>query len=209
MPGEPRTADRVKPTAPDACDPVNGHHVFQTYVRHAHEILARHAGVPRRLVRPGGRRSPRPDQGDASTLLPALPPALADTALDAPDDLLLVMPGQVRTEGAEFPSHRLALVRISTLPLGAPALARAVPVLLSELLPGRRYRLMPRQRSLLREGMAMEILSHGRWAEIGLCGRLPAETLDAAGLPGTHFNAVVMEIDLEQLHDLRGPVPVR
>ena len=55
----------------------------------------------------------------------------------------------------------------------------------------------------------MEILTNSRWAEVGLCGRLAPETLDAAGLPGADYNALVMEIGLEQLHDLRGPVPLR
>lgn len=207
MSTQPRAADAPAEAAPDNCDPMNGQHVFQGYVRQAHEALAMRCACPRRVVRHGDRRATIPAGETGATLTAALPPVLDDLALDPPDDVLLVMPAQVAHDGAG-PVHRVALVRLSTAPLGTPALAEMVPPLLGDLLPGRRYRLLPRPLALLRESMALEIMANGHWVEVGHCGRVDPPVLEAAGLPAADFNAVVIELGLEQLHGLRGPVSV-
>ncbi|MBA1145717.1 hypothetical protein H0Z60_01470 [Ectothiorhodospiraceae bacterium WFHF3C12] len=203
MSSQPRPAQARTDNEPDRCDPAQGQHVFQSYIREAHETLSRVSGSPRRLMRPNGRTIAATD---AATLTPSLPSLLADLSVDPPGEALIVVPGQVIDAGRA--RHRLALVQLSSAPLDAPALAGLVPPLLSGLLPGRRYRLIPMAHTLLKQSMALEIHGGGNWQPLGHCGVIEGGVLEAAGLPVADHAAVAIELGLEQLHGLRGPVGV-
>lgn len=207
MSSHPQADDTPGEVSTQCCPPTAGDGLYYNYGARAHEYLAEACGCARRLMRPTGPAQPADGAHLPATLAPVLPALLADAALDPPDNVLLVVPGEVpRRDGK--PGPRLALIRLSTEPLGAPALARLVPGLLRTLLPGRRYRLMPQRHDLLREAMALEMHHRGAWETLGHCGSIADTVLDETGLPAARHSALLIELDLEQLHRLHGPTPV-
>jgi len=208
MTGDEQPISPAPLAARDLCNPRHGEHAFQGYVTEAHEALAGLWTCPRLIVRPAPFTVAADDRGRHrvsrhATLLETVPALLADLAIDPPDDLLLVCPGPVAAAGFPDPRHELLLMRLTAAPLGTPDLGRMVQHLARYLLPGVRYRLLPEAAPFTRESMAVECRRDDRWRRLGLCGRLSTESLAAAGLtPGRHA-ALLANVTLEHLHELR------
>lgn len=206
----------------DLTDPQAGPHVLQQLITDAHSALAEHWQCRRQLQR-GNLILPASQLPDPHRPLLAglglrprtralLPDLLTTQALDAPDDLLLISPGQVFRRSPISPlhssePHQLELWRLQRGQLSTVELAEMLRTVMSVLLPGHAYRLLPAARPHLSHGMRIDLRTAAGWLPIGRTGLLAASVLAAAGLnPGNH-TAIGMSLGLDRILMQRKRIP--
>lgn len=206
----------------DLTSPQAGPHALQHLIADAHTALAEHWRCRRQLQR-GSLTVPQHTTPDLARPLPAglglrphmralLPELLATHALDAPEDLLLISPGQVYRRSPIAPlyssePHQLELWRLHCGRLSSIELANMLRTVMSTLLPGRSYRLLPAARPHLSHGMRIDLLSAEGWITIGRTGLLAASVLSSAGLDAATHSAIGMSLGLDRILMLRKGVP--
>lgn len=209
-------------TLRDLTDPQAGAHALQQLITAAHTALAEHWQCQRQLQRgsPILSSSTTPDivrplpagLGLRPNMRALLPELLAAHALDTPDDLLLISPGQVYrrspiTSLSSSEPHQLELWRLHRSQLSTVDLAEMLRTVMSELLPGQAYRLLPAARPHLSHGMRIDLLSNNGWLPIGRTGLLAQSTLAAAGLDTTHYSVIGMSLGLDRVLMQRKGIP--
>lgn len=198
----------------DLTDPHAGPHALQQLVTDTHTALAQRWGCRRQLQRgtiivaasdPAGiERQLTPELALRPRMRSLLPELLSAQALDLPEDLLLVCPGMVYRRSPISPlhssePHQLDLWRLRRGRLGTIELAEMLRTVLSTLLPGRHYRLLPAARPHLSHGMRIDLhTSHG-WLAIGRAGLLAPPLLAAAGLDPAGLSAIGMTLGLDRV----------
>lgn len=121
----------------------------------------------------------------------AIPDALAGLHLDPPEDLLLILPGIVyrrdsidRLHCAE--PHQLDLWRITNRQ-GAEAvtaydLKQMIAIVMKAALPKTEWRLIDSPHPYTDQGVQIDALWNNEWIEVGECGLIAREILEAASL---------------------------
>ncbi|NLO79302.1 MAG: hypothetical protein GX093_03150 [Xanthomonadaceae bacterium] len=206
----------------DLTDPQAGPHALQQLITDAHSALAEKWHCRRQLQR-GSHAIPRSKAPDLVRPLPSglglrpnmralLPDLLAAHALDAPEDLLLIAPGQVYRRSPIAPlyssePHQLELWRLRQGQLSTIDLAEMLRTVMATLLPGHHYRLLPATRPHLALGMRIDVLSAQGWLMIGRTGLLAPAMLVSAGLDPERYSVMGMSLGLDRILMQRKGIP--
>lgn len=150
---------------------------------------------------------------DADHVLRSHSSALVPAALRAlkacpADDVLLVCPGVVyRRDSIDRlhtgTPHQLDLWRITRT---ENDLEHLVEHLVTELLPGRRWRLEPRRHPYTVDGAQVDVRHHGEWVEIAECGLAHPDVLARAGLT-TGWSGLALGMGLDRMLMLLKDIP--
>jgi phenylalanyl-tRNA synthetase alpha chain len=220
----------------DLMDERQGPHAMQLILKRAHEALAGKWGCRRLVYRscpivsvtdnydslgypPGGAsRDARYTRYVSPSMLlrtqasASIPTLLRSLAADVPEDILLVCPALCyrrdvidRIHVGE--PHQLDIWRVSTAPLAEPDLREMIATLVSELLPGRAYRLLPASHPYTTPGYQIDVADGSEWIEIGECGVAHPGTLARAGLDPAKTSGLAMGIGLDRILMLRKGIP--
>ncbi|TDP96648.1 hypothetical protein [Labedaea rhizosphaerae] len=138
-----------------------------------------------------------------------IPPALR--ALEAPDDVLLVLPGVVYRRDVidrlhVGTPHQVDLWRIATRPLGEDDLLSMVDTLVRAVLPGARWRAEPATHPYTTSGRQIDVETPDGWVELAECGLAAPHVLRSAGLAGS-WHGLALGMGLDRALMLRKGVP--
>ncbi|WP_040556992.1 hypothetical protein [Reinekea blandensis] len=144
----------------------------------------------------------------------AVPDALAGQHGHPPPDWLLMLPGMVyrrdsidRLHCAE--PHQLDLWRVVDhriqRPLTTDDLQGMVQIIMSALVPGREWRLLPSPHPYTLNGMQIDVYWQDQWIEVGECGIGHPSLLKAAYL--NHHSSLAMGLGLDRLLMIRKDLP--
>ena len=129
-----------------------------------------------------------------------IPPALRALAADPVADVVLVCPGIVyrrdaidRLHAGVF--HQLDLWRVSRRALDDADMDDMTQLLIDALLPGARYRSVPRVHPYTVHGRQVDVASSSGWVEVWECGLAHPDVLARAGLAGWHGLALGLGLD--------------
>jgi phenylalanyl-tRNA synthetase alpha chain len=143
-----------------------------------------------------------------------IPAALERLSLsDAEPDWLVACPGIVyrRDEIDRLHSgepHQLDLWRVRRgAALGRDDLHEMVDCLLSALLPGLTYRLLPAQHPYTLDGLQIDVRHLDQWVEVGECGLAHPRVLGSSGWPCPPHSGLALGVGLDRSLMLRKRVP--
>ena len=137
-----------------------------------------------------------------------IPSTLRLIAKTSPADILLVCPGLVyrrdvidRLHVGE--PHQLDLWRILERPTSTRDLGEMVEIVVSALLPGKRYRTIQTAHPYTLAGLEVEAEIDARWVEVLECGLAHPDVLYRCGLDSRRYRGLAMGIGLDRMLMLR------
>ena len=144
----------------------------------------------------------------------AVPDILAGLHGQAPDDLLLLLPGMVyrrdcidRLHSAE--PHQLDLWRVvdhrAHAPVNSVDLQSMIATVMPALLPGCRWRTVPSPHPYTEQGVQIDVHWHEQWVEVGECGLIASPILQQASLP--MHSGLAMGLGLDRILMIRKNIP--
>ena len=222
----------------DLTDPAAGPHAMQTLLGAAVDALAGRWGCPVRIHRPSplvavednydrlgyppaaATRAGRYSRYVSDTVMlrshtsAGVPPALRALAAgpDAPDDVLLVLPGLTHRRDVVDrlhvgTPHQVDLWRIVRGPVTAADLTGMVDALVGAVLPGARWHPQPASHPYTTGGRQIDVETPEGRLELAECGLAAPHVLATAGLdPGRH-TGLAMGMGLDRALMLRKGVP--
>ena len=219
----------------DLMDEQQGPHAMQLILKSAHEVLAKkwksqriiYRSCPIVKVKENYDSLLYPAEGvsrdvrytryvSPSTLLrthatAAIPVLLRSLAADLPSDILLVSPAlcyrrDVIDKIHVGEPHQLDLWRINNRPLTEMDLKEMIDLIVSELLPGREYRMVATNHPYTNNGHQIDVRNGDDWVEIGECGIASSIVLRNAGL-ASNVSGLAMGIGLDRILMLRKGIP--
>lgn len=149
-----------------------------------------------------------------------IPPAIRRLALaaDAPDDLLLALPGICHRRDSidrlhTATPHQLDLWRLRRLDNGGNRrldhddLSAMVARLVEALLPGRHWRWSAAEHPYTTAGRQVDVIDGGEAVEVAECGLASPGVLSRAGLDPARWSGLALGIGLDRVLMLRKGVP--
>ncbi len=131
--------------------------------------------------------------------------------VDAPDDVLLALPGVVYRRDSidrlhSGTPHQLDLWRVSrSRRLDEHYLEDMITRLVRVLLPGRQWRTTPAVHPYTTHGRQVDVLVDGEWIEIAECGLAASHVLRGAGLRG--WTGLALGLGVDRVLMLRKGLP--
>ena len=220
----------------DLSDELHGRHAMQLLLKAAHEVLAHTWNCPRLIYRScpivrvadnydhlgypldGAARDARYTRYVSQTSLlrtqasASIPTLLRALSLDPPQDILLVCPALVyrrdvidRIHVGE--PHQLDIWRIKQELLSEDDLHEMIRTIVTELLPGLEYRLVPAEHPYTIHGRQIDVKCGSDWIEIGECGVASPKIIKGSGLNSNEVGGLAMGMGLDRILMLRKGIP--